>query len=59
MFAENMQESKKWYSDFFEIELYYLFPNAESTVYIEYSLGDFEHELRIVDKNFQQASATD
>ncbi|MCF2443438.1 VOC family protein [Dyadobacter sp. CY345] len=56
IFADNLQEAKKWYSDFLEIEPYYLFPDAENPAYIEFRLGDFEHELGIIDKKFQPAS---
>jgi predicted enzyme related to lactoylglutathione lyase len=59
LFADNLHEANKWYSDFLETEPYYLFPDAENPAYIEFRIGDFEHELGIIDKKFQPTSASD
>ncbi|WP_026632437.1 VOC family protein [Dyadobacter alkalitolerans] len=59
LFADNLQEARKWYSNFLEVEPYYLFPNGDNPAYIEFRLGDFEHELGIIDKKFHPTSATD
>lgn len=59
LFADNLQDAKKWYSNFLEIEPYYQFPDADNPAYIEFRLGDFEHELGIIDKKYRPASASD
>lgn len=58
-FADDLQEAKKWYTKFLGVEPYYAFPDAEKPAYIEFRLGDFEHELWIIDKKYQQKGASD
>lgn len=57
-FADNLQEAKDWYTDFLGIEPYYAFPNDETPTYIEFRIGDYEHELEIIDKIFQPSLAS-
>lgn len=57
-FADNLKEAKKWYAEFLNTEPYYLFPDSENPAYIEFRIGDFEHELGIIDKKYQPASAS-
>ncbi len=57
-FADNLQEAKKWYSEFLGIEPYYIFPDKQNPAYIEYRIGDFEHELGIIDKKHQPKPAS-
>lgn len=59
LFADNLQEARKWYSGFLQMEPYYQFPDAANPAYIEYRIGDYKHELGIIDKKFQPASASD
>lgn len=59
LFADNLQEAKKWYTEFLGIEPYYAFPNAENPAYIEYRLGDYEHELGLIDKKYQPKQASE
>lgn len=58
-FADNLQEAKKWYTEFLGIDPYYIFPNKENPAYIEFRIGDFEHELGIIDKKYQPKLASD
>lgn len=57
-FADNLQEAKKWYTNFLATEPYYAFPDNENPAYIEFRLGDFEHELGIIDKKYQPKLAS-
>lgn len=57
-FADNLQEAKNWYTEFLGIEPYYAFPNDENLAYIEFRIGDYEHELGIIDKIFQPSLAS-
>lgn len=57
-FADNIQEAKKWYTQFLEIEPYYSFPDEENPAYVEFRIGEFEHELGIIDKKHQPALAS-
>lgn len=58
-FADNLQEAKKWYTEFLGIDPYYIFPDKENPAYIEFRIGDFEHELGIIDKKYQPKLASD
>lgn len=59
LFANDLQKAKKWYTEFLGIEPYYAFPDNENPAYIEFRLGDFEHELEIIDKKYQPKQASD
>jgi len=58
-FTDNLQEAKKWYTEFLGIDPYYIFPDKENPAYIEFRIGDFEHELGIIDKKYQPKLASD
>jgi len=58
-FADDLQQAKEWYTDFLGVRPYYSFPNDEHAAYIEFRLGDFEHELGIIDKKYQPKLASD
>ena len=58
-FADNLQEAKKWYTEFLGIDPYYIFPDKENPAYIEFRIGDFEHELGIIDKKYHPKLASD
>lgn len=57
-FADDLQEAKKWYSDFLGIEPYYMFPDEKNPAYIEFRIGDYEHELGFIDKKHQPKLAS-
>ena len=46
-FATNHAAAKKWYTDFLGIEPYFERPG-----YVEFRLGDFQHELGIIDSTY-------
>lgn len=56
-YSDNLQEAKKWYTQLLGMEPYYSFPDAENPAYIEFRIGDFEHELGIIDKKYQPKGA--
>jgi predicted enzyme related to lactoylglutathione lyase len=57
-FADDMKKAKKWYSELLGIEPYFVRPDEKNPAYIEFRLGDFQHELGIIDKKFQPKGAT-
>lgn len=57
-FADNLKEAKNWYTEFLDVEPYYIFPDKENPAYIEFRIGDFEHELGIIDKKHQPRMAS-
>ncbi|NML23580.1 VOC family protein [Pseudoflavitalea sp. G-6-1-2] len=55
-FADDIAAAKKWYSQLLGIEAYYAFPNAEAPAYIEFRIGDYEHELGFIDRKYAPQS---
>ena len=52
-YAADHAAAKKWYSDFLGMEPYFNVPG-----YSEFRIGDFEHELGIIDSSFAPEGAT-
>lgn len=51
-YAADMNAAKQWYSDLFGIEPYFVRPGANQPAYIEFRLGDYQHELGIIDRKY-------
>ena len=50
--ADDLKEARKWYTDLFGIEPYFQMPDAETPAYIEFRVGDYMHEVGIIDKKY-------
>jgi predicted enzyme related to lactoylglutathione lyase len=50
--AADMKAAKKWYTELLGIEPYFQRPNAENPAYIEFRLGDYQHEFGIIDRKY-------
>jgi predicted enzyme related to lactoylglutathione lyase len=57
-YANDIQAAKKWYSELLGIEPYFARPNPENPVYFEYRIGDYQHELGIIDSKYAPKNAT-
>lgn len=55
-YADNLAEAKKWYTQLLGTEPYYVVPDAENPAYIEFRIGDYQHELGIIDKKHAKAN---
>ncbi|MET9248469.1 VOC family protein [Nonomuraea sp. NPDC003709] len=53
-YAADLEAAKAWYTELLGIEPYYQVPG-----YIEFRVGDHQHELGIIDARFAPAGATD
>lgn len=51
-FADEITKAKEWYTELLGIEPYYSFPSKEQPAYIEFRIGDYQHELGIIDKKY-------
>ncbi len=51
-YADDVAAAGKWYSDLLGIEPYFQRPDAENPAYIEFRLGDYQHELGIIDRRY-------
>lgn len=55
--ADDVGVAKKWYSELLGIEPYFERPDSENPAYIEFRLGDYQHELGIIDRTYAPKSA--
>jgi len=55
--AHDIKAARNWYNQVFGTEPYFQRPNAENPMYIEYRVGDYQHEAGIADKKFMPANA--
>ncbi|HZO66062.1 MAG TPA: VOC family protein [Kribbellaceae bacterium] len=51
-FADDMDAAKKWYSELLGIEPYFDRSAGDETAYLEFRIGDYEHELGIINRRF-------
>jgi predicted enzyme related to lactoylglutathione lyase len=56
--AENVREARDWYTRFLGVELYFQRPEAEHPAYVEFRLGDYQHELGIIDRSYLPSGTT-
>ena len=57
-FADDLKAARKWYVDLLGIDPYFERPDAENPAYIEFRIGDYQHELGIIDSNYTPKGAT-
>ena len=53
-YAADLEAAKTWYTELLGIEPYYQVPG-----YIEFRVGDYQHELGIIDARYAPAGASD
>jgi predicted enzyme related to lactoylglutathione lyase len=53
-YAADLDAAKTWYTELLGLEPYYQVPG-----YIEFRVGDYQHELGIIDARFAPPGATD
>ena len=51
-YAPDLAAARKWYAELLGTDAYYAFPNTENPAYIEFRIGDYEHELGFIDKKY-------
>jgi predicted enzyme related to lactoylglutathione lyase len=52
-----MKAAKEWYSELLGIEPYFERPGSEQPAYIEFRLGDYQHEFGIIDSKYAPKGA--
>ena len=57
LYAADMKAAKKWYSELLGIEPYFERPDSENPAYIEFRLGDYQHELGAIDSKYAPKGA--
>jgi predicted enzyme related to lactoylglutathione lyase len=57
LFAADPAAAKKWYAELLGIDPYFERPDAEHPEYIEFRVGDYQHELGIIDSKYAPEGA--
>lgn len=55
--AADVKAARKWYTELLGIAPYFERPDAANPSYIEFRLGDYQHELGIIDIKFAPKNA--
>jgi predicted enzyme related to lactoylglutathione lyase len=56
-FADNMLAAREWYAELLGISPYFQRPDDQNPAYIEFRLGDYQHELGIIDRRYAPKGA--
>lgn len=59
LFADDIPAAREWYSAVLGIAPYFQRPGSENPAYIEYRIGDYQHELGIIDRRYAPHGAAD
>jgi predicted enzyme related to lactoylglutathione lyase len=51
-FADDVAAARRWYSELLGIEPYFARPAEGPPAYVEFRIGDYQHELGIIDSRF-------
>lgn len=57
-YADDVDAAKTWYSDLLGLEPYFVRPLEGPPAYVEFRLGDYQHELGIIDRRYAPPAAT-
>ncbi|WP_067815857.1 VOC family protein [Actinomadura kijaniata] len=53
IWADDVEEAGRWYAEFLGIQAYFRRSNPDgTTAYLEFRVGDYEHELGIIDSRY-------
>ncbi len=56
--ADDLPAATKWYTELLGIEPYFVRPVQGPPAYVEFRLGDYQHELGIIDSRYAPQGAT-
>jgi predicted enzyme related to lactoylglutathione lyase len=51
-FADDVRAARDWYAEFLGVEAYFARPTEGTPAYVEFRLGDYQHELGILDRRY-------
>lgn len=51
-FAHDVAAARDWYAEFLGMKAYFQRPEQEAPAYVEFRVGDYQHELGIIDVRF-------
>jgi predicted enzyme related to lactoylglutathione lyase len=56
-FAADLMAAKEWYTELLDIAPYFVRPEEGPPAYVEFRLGDYQHELGIIDSKYAPKGA--
>jgi predicted enzyme related to lactoylglutathione lyase len=59
LWADDVNAAKDWYSELLCIKPYFVRPETGTPEYVEFRVGDYEHELGIIDRKYAPKGASD
>jgi len=51
-YADDMEAAKQWYTDLLGVDPYFERPIDGPAAYLEYRIGDYQHELGLIDARY-------
>lgn len=51
-FADNVVAARDWYAQVLGVDAYFQMPNTTTPAYVEFRVGDHQHELGIIDRKY-------
>lgn len=57
-FADDVEAAKEWYTDLLGVAPYFERPIEGPTAYLEFRIGDYQHELGIIDSRYAPHRST-
>lgn len=59
LFADDIPAARDWYTELLGVEPYFVRPVEGPPAYVEFRVGDYQHELGIVDSRFAAHEPSD
>lgn len=56
--ADDLPAARDWYTQFLGIEPYFQRPDAQHPAYVEFRIGDYQHELGLIDRRYAPAGSS-
>ena len=51
-FADDLTAARSWYANFLGMDAYFAFPKEGDPAYVEFRIGDYQHELGLIDAKY-------
>jgi predicted enzyme related to lactoylglutathione lyase len=59
LFANDVEAARAWYAELLGVDTYFVRPIDGRTAYVEFRIGDYQHELGIVDRRYAPHAGTE
>jgi predicted enzyme related to lactoylglutathione lyase len=58
IYADDVIAAREWYAKLLGIEAYFQLPDAQNPAYVEFRIGDYQHELGIISRQYLPKAAS-